>query len=388
MRFLHTSDWHVGRTIRGRSRVAEFEAVLTEIVDIARREQVDAILVCGDIWDHHAPSAESDRIVHSVLRECIGLGVQVVLLAGNHDNPGKLHALGLLSDLLGVQTQSHVLRPDAGGILTIEGRDHTARIAAIPFVTEGRYVGAAEMMRVEADRFGTYADGVAAILDVMCATFTSATVNILATHAFIDQARIATRDGSERRIHIGQTYAIRAAALPPTPQYIALGHVHEPQRLTGLRVPAAYSGSILQLDFGERGQRKMVRIIDAVPGRPVEQTEILLTSGRPLVEIAGTPDEVLAAGIAAGDAHMRLRLDLAAPESGLIERLRDALPGVVDVQLAYDRPEEDTATNTHMSDADLFAEYYVSQYGAAPAPEIIGLLEQLLEEIDTEEAVA
>ncbi len=384
MRLLHTADWHVGRTMRGRSRVAEFEAVLTEVVDIARRERVEAMLVCGDIWDHHAPSAESDRLVFEALRECIGHGIQVVLLAGNHDNPRKLRALGLLSELLGVQTQSDVRRPNAGGVLTIEGREHVARIAAVPFITEGRYVDAAAIMGLQEDWVSAYADGVAEILRAAAATFDAATVNILATHIFVDKARVQRVDGSERKLHIGQTYGVTAASLPSTPQYIALGHVHEPQDILDAPVPTAYSGSLLQLDFGERGQQKVVRVIDAEPGRPVTQTPVALTKGRPLAELRGTLDDVLAQGAEARDAHLRVRLDVERPEPGIAERVRDALPNAVDVQLEYEVPEDDEAVEAigHLSAAELFRRYYQAQHGADPAPELVGLFEELLVEGD------
>ena len=105
MRFLHTADWHIGRTMRGRSRASEFHDVLAELVEIARAEAVDAILVAGDVWDSAAPPPEADRVVYEALRECISHGLQVVLLGGNHDSPRKLEALGLLSEMLGVRTQ-------------------------------------------------------------------------------------------------------------------------------------------------------------------------------------------------------------------------------------------------------------------------------------------
>ena len=384
MRLLHTADWHVGRTIRGRSRVPEFERVLAEVIDIARQEQVEAMLVCGDTWDHHAPSAESDRLVFEALRECIGHGIQVVLLAGNHDNPRKLKALGLLSELLGVQTQWEVRRPNAGGVLTIEGRDHVARIAAVPFITEGRYVDAAAIMGLQEDWVSAYADGVAEILRAASATFDATTVNILATHIFVDNARVASVDGSERKLHIGQTYGVTAASLPATPQYIALGHVHEPQDILDAPVPTAYSGSLLQLDFGERGQQKLVRIIDAEPGRPVTPTTIPLTSGRPLAELRGTLDEVLAQAGDVGDAHLRVRLDVERPEPGIAERVREALPNAVDVQLEYEAPEDEEGVEPigHLSAAELFTRYYQSTHGADPAPELVGLFEELLAEGD------
>ena len=389
MRLLHTADWHVGRTMRGRSRTAEFEAVLAELIEIARDEEVEALLVCGDIWDKATPSPESDRLVFEALRECVGHGIQAVLLAGNHDNPRKLQALGLLSELLGVQTQHEVLRPNAGGVLTIEGREHVARIAAVPFITEGRYVDAAAVMGLQEDWFGAYADGVAGILRAICDGFgDEPSVNILATHIFVDGSRVARVDGSERLLHIGQTYGINAPQLPIEPQYIALGHVHEPQEILAAPVPTAYSGSLLQLDFGERGQQKVVRIIDAEPGQPVTHTTVPLTRGRPLAELRGSLDEVLAQREEAGDAFLRVRLDVERPEPGIAERVREELPNAVDVQLEYDPPEDEDAVEAlgQLSATELFTRYYVRQHGAEPVPELIALFEELLNEVDDVQA--
>ncbi|MYE47227.1 MAG: exonuclease SbcCD subunit D [Chloroflexi bacterium] len=388
MRLLHTADWHVGRTMRGRSRTAEFEAVLAELIEIARDQEVEALLVCGDIWDKATPSPESDRLVFEALRECVGHGIQAVLLAGNHDNPRKLEALGLLSELLGVQTQHEVLRPNAGGILTIEGSEHVAHIAAVPFITEGRYVDAAAVMGLQEDWFGAYADGVASILRAICEGFDPNAVNILATHIFVDGSRVARVDGSERLLHIGQTYGINAPQLPTSPQYIALGHVHEPQEILAAPVPTAYSGSLLQLDFGERGQQKVVRIIDAVPGQPVTQTPVPLSKGRPLAELRGSLDEVLAQHEEAGDAYLRVRLDVERPEPGIAERVREALPNAVDVQLEYELPEDEDAVEalSQLSAAELFTRYYQATNGSEPPPELIALFEELLEEVDDVQA--
>ncbi len=385
MRLLHTADWHVGRTMRGRSRTAEFEAVLAELIAIARDEEVEALLVCGDIWDKATPSPESDRLVFEALRECVGHGIQAVLLAGNHDNPRKLEALGLLSELLGVQTQHEVLRPNAGGVLTIEGREHVARIAAVPFITEGRYVDAAAVMGLQEDWWGAYADGVTGILRAICDGFgDEPAVNILATHIFVDGSRVARVDGSERLLHIGQTYGINAPQLPITPQYIALGHVHEPQEILAAPVPTAYSGSLLQLDFGERGQQKVVRIIDAVPGQPVTHTAVPLSKGRPLAELRGSVDEVLAQAGDHRETHLRVYLDVERPEPGIADRVREALPNAVDVQLDYEPAEDEGAVEAfgQLSAAELFTRYYLAQHGAEPVPELLALFQELLAEVD------
>jgi len=385
VRFLHTADWHLGRTIRGRSRQDEFEAVLAEVVEIARSEEVEAVLVCGDIYDAVSPSPDSERLLYETLRDLAGLAIQVLLVAGNHDNPRRFEALGKVSDLFGVHIQSHVRRPDAGGIVTLVGREHTARVAAIPWIQEGRIIDAATLLELDHDeRISAYADQAAEIYRAMCRPFEKSrdTVNILAGHVFIDGSRVASVDGSERMLHVGQAYGVNPAALPSTPQYLALGHVHEPQELLSSPVPAAYSGSLLQLDFGERGQTKVVRVIDAEPCRPVKQRTVPLTSGRPLVEVRGTLDEVTALREQHADAYLRVILDVERPEPGLAQRVRDVLPGAVDVRLDYQRTEDepDAPGLAALAPEELFARYYRSQHGVEPAPELLALFNELLEE--------
>ena len=300
MRFLHTADWHLGRTMRGRSRAAEFEAVLGELVEIAVAEDVQVMLVCGDIWDSTSPSPESDRLLFDALREFIGRDIEVLLIAGNHDSGRKLEALGRLSELLGVYVQPRVRPRDRGGIVTFDHGGEVARVAAIPWVPEGRALNAVEVLADEPEARKHYHDAVARIYAHMAepsdAGFTTETINLIAGHLFVDGAVLADIDGSERKLHITQAYGVSPEALPSTAQYVALGHIHQPQVMANPATPrTAYSGSLLQLDFGERGQQKGVRIIDAVPGRPVDDRTIPLTAGRELVELHGTIDDVMAA---------------------------------------------------------------------------------------------
>ncbi|MEI6665168.1 MAG: exonuclease SbcCD subunit D [Chloroflexota bacterium] len=380
MRFLHTADWHVGRTMRGRSRSSEFHDVLAEMIEIARDEGVEAMLVCGDIWDSAAPTPEADRLVYEALRECIGHGIQVVLLGGNHDSPRKLEALGLLSELLGVRTQFKVLRPDAGGIIDIEGRnDQIARIAAVPWMREGDLVDAQQVMGLQEQWFSAYADGAAQIYRAMCDGFRKETVNLLMGHVFVNGANYATRDGSERQLHIGQAYGIDPSGLPGTPQYIALGHIHRPQTLREASVHTEYAGSLLQLDFGETEDKKRVVVFDVEPGRPVRDVRsIELTKGRKLVELKGRLDDVLARALKLHDEHVRVLLQVDQPEPGLAQRVRDQVPGAVDVRLDYPELAQDDAPALSSLAADeQFARYYRSQHGAEPDIDTLALFREL-----------
>jgi exonuclease SbcD len=390
VRILHTADWHLGRTMRGKSRAAEFEAVLAELIEIAKAEQVDAMLVCGDIWDTASPAPESDRLLYEVLRELIGLDVRVVLIGGNHDSARKLDALGRLSDLLGVQTQAMVRRPGDGGVLTLTKGEETARIAAIPWVQEGRVIDAAEVLGLDHEQHQTYAERTAEIYRAMCAPFAkpaaAETINILAGHLFVDGAVLADVDGSERLLHIGRAYGVPPAALPSTPQYIALGHIHQPQEVVSAAAPAAYSGSLLQLDFGERDQQKVVRVIDARPGRPVVHETVPLTRGRRLTELRGSLDEVLARAGEVDGAYVRVVLDVERPEPGLAHRVREAIPLAVDVRLDYERDEQADQPSelAHLSPRELFERYYRTQHGTAPEPELLALFAELLDEASGE----
>ncbi|HRC62736.1 MAG TPA: exonuclease SbcCD subunit D [Dehalococcoidia bacterium] len=390
MRFLHTADWHVGRTIRGRSRREEFEAVLSEVVEIARAEDVECLIVAGDVWDQRTASPDSDRLVYEMLRRCRDHGIQVVLLAGNHDSPKKLEALGHISELIGVYTQPEVRRPDAGGVITVEGREHTARIAAVPFITEGQYVGAAALMGLQEEWYGSYADGCAHLLRAMCDRLPADTVNVLTAHLFVNGAQYATKDGSEQLLHIGQAYGVHPQGLPATPQYIALGHIHRPQRIAEAAAPTAYAGSLLQLDFGEVNDTKGVYIVDAVPGRPLNDLRFVeLTAGRRLRELRGNLDVVLARASEVADAHVRVVLDVDRPEPGLAQRVRDQIPAAVDVRLDY--PELVTESEerlAHLDPREQFVRYYRAQHsGADPTTELLALFTELYEDAQTAEPV-
>ena len=241
------------------------------------------------------------------------------------------------------------------------------------------------------EQLATYADRAAEIYRAVCRGFEPDTVNILAGHIFIDEAQLAAVDGSERLLHIGQSYGVTAQSLPATPQYMALGHIHQPQEVANApNGAAAYAGSLLQLDFGERGQQKVVRIVDVEPGRPARHRAVPLTSGRPLVELRGTLDEVVALGHEAGDAHIRAVLEVERPEPGLAQRVRDALPNVVDVRLDYDRGAENVPAPDleRLSPEELFVRYFNAQHGAAPTPELLGLFSELMESEQMEEAEA
>ena len=212
VRILHTADWHVGKTLHRRQRLDEVAEVLDEVVaDRARASEVDLTLVCGDVFDQFAPSAEAERIVYRALVELRDDRRAVLVIPGNHDNARRFAAIEQLSGAAGIQIVPEVRRPDAGGIVEIASRDgvQIAQVAALPWVPEKRLFGAEEMMGLEERPEQGLRRRARAAARARCAPGLSpGKVHLLAGHLFVGGATVG---GGERTLTIGDIFAVDAA---------------------------------------------------------------------------------------------------------------------------------------------------------------------------------
>jgi DNA repair protein SbcD/Mre11 len=371
MRLLHTGDWHVGRSIRGRSRAEEFADALDEVVGIARQEGVDAVLLAGDLYDHRSPGPEADALVFDALVRLHEAGIPVVAIPGNHDSADRLRAFAGLLRPIGVGVVPRVVPPDQGSMVEVPARDgdEAALVACVPFVPERRFGDAAALFRATEDWYLSYAEGMGRLLGAMAEPFRPDRVNVLLAHLFTDGA---IPGGGEHQVSIGIEYAVSPSRLPATASYVALGHVHRPQAVRGAPSPTRYAGSLLQLDFGEAEQTKSVAIVEASPSRPAKVREVALTSGRRLVDVEGTLEEVLARGTGLADAYLRVFVRTNGPVPGVAERIRDALPNAVDVSLRYERADDGREEGPPLSSLqprDQFVSYLRRERGAEEVPE-------------------
>ncbi len=381
MKLLHTGDWHVGRTLHRRQRLDECEAVLAELVGIARGEAVDVVLVCGDVFEQYAPSAEAERIVYGTLLELRATGAEIVVVPGNHDNAKRFGAVESLFAAAGVRVVPEVRRPQAGGVAELLTDDGTrVQVACLPWVPERLLYSAADLMREQEEPYKEYAEELPRLIGALCADLDPAAVTVLAGHMFVSGAAIG--DG-ERPLTIGQLFAINPAALPTTVQYIALGHVHRPQDIPGAATPARYAGSLLQLDFGEAAQPKSVTLVEAEPGRPPRVREQRLSAGRQLLQVRGTLDELTRHQGSEDVAWLKVDLACDGPHPGLADRVREILPNALEIRLDY--PREDGAKRPdalrRLSPRDLFARYYRERHGASADDLVMNLFDELLDEV-------
>ena len=381
MRLLHTGDWHVGKSIRGRSRLEEFEAVLAEVVGIAIEEGVDAVLVAGDVYEQRSPAPEADALVFDAFIRLHEAGIPAVVIPGNHDSAVRLAALGKLLRHVDVRLVPRVVPPGQGSLVEIPARsgDEAALVACVPFVPERRYGDAAALFEATEEWYQSYAEGMGRVLSAMGEAFREDRVNVVMAHLFTDGALIA---GSERQVSIGLEYAVAPSRLPGHATYAALGHIHRPQAVPGAPCPARYAGSLLQLDFGESGQTKSVAIVDASAGAPARVREVPLSAGRRLVDLHGSLDEVLAQADSVGDAYVRAFVETEGPIPGIADRVRERIPGAVEVKLMYEREEgEARASLSSLTPRDQFLAYYRSAHGSEPDPALLEAFESVLEHV-------
>ncbi len=290
MRFLHTGDWHVGKTLRGKSRAEEHREVLAEIAALARDRKVDIVLVAGDLFDGAAPGPEAEEIVYRALLDLSRASEWVVVISGNHDNPRRLEAVEPLLRLTNIRVLAKLARPADGGVLTLQTKVGAASIALLPFLSQRNIVKADDLMAREAAQHqGEYAERATRIISELCALPPPPkTVNVLLAHAMVHGGVLG---GGERQAHTIFEYSIPATAFPGTLHYTALGHLHRSQRLPAA-CPTWYSGSPLQLDFGETEDVKSVNLIEAEPDTPAEVEVVPLRSGKRLRRVRGTLNEI------------------------------------------------------------------------------------------------
>ncbi len=382
MRLLHTADWHVGRQIRGRPRTEEFEAALREVVGIAVEEGVDAVLLAGDVYEHAAPTPEADRLVFEAFLRLHEAGVRVVAIPGNHDSASRFEAFAGLLASIGVHVVPRVRPPAEGGIVAVPSRtgEEVVEVACVPFVPERRFGSVAALFEGSERWYQAYAQGMGDLLAALAAGFTPGRAHVVLAHLFTDGA-LVTPGGGERELTIGMAYAVPPSRLPGTVSYLALGHVHLPQDVRGSPAPARYAGSLLQLDFGERDQRKSVTIVDVAPGTPARVREVPLSAGRPLVDVRGTLDRVVASGRERPEAYLRVFVETDGPVPGIADRVREELPNALDVHLVYERPERPLEARQPVGSLDpraRFVAYHRHQHGTEPPPELMEAFDEVL----------
>jgi exonuclease SbcD len=363
MRLLHTSDWHIGRSLHGTDLLAEQEAVLAGLAEVVAAESVDVVVVAGDVYDRAVPSADATGVLSRVVERLRRAGAQVVLTPGNHDSARRLGTFSGLLAAGGLHVRADTRRLDEP-VLLADGHGDVA-VYGLPFLepevarhelglAEGRSheaVLTAAMDRVRADLF--LRPGVR---------------SVVLAHAFVGGG---VPSESERDICVGGVDLVPSGVFDGV-DYVALGHLHRPQTLSE-RV--RYSGSPLAYSFGEAGHDKQAWLVDLDAGGLAGVRAVPLPAPRQLSMLRGELAELLTdPALTAVEEHF-LSVQLTDPVRPVdpMRRLQTRFPHCVHLEWAGSGAVADGRSYTELvsgrSDLDVAGEFVarVRGVGATPA---------------------
>ena len=381
MRLLHTSDWHIGRSLHGTDLLAEQEQVLGGLADVVAAEGVDVVLVAGDVYDRAVPSADATAVLSRVVARLRRAGATVVLTPGNHDSARRLGAFSELLAAGGLHVRAEtprldepVLLADEHGDVAVYGLPYLEPVVArfelgLPGARSHEAVLTEAMDRVRADLF-----------------LRPGTRSVVLAHAFVGGGQPSE---SERDISVGGVDLVPTAVFDGV-DYVALGHLHRPQTLTPrLR----YSGSPLAYSFGEAGQQKQAWLVDLDASGLVDVRAVPLPTPRPLTVLTGTLDELLSDPAHAGveDHFLSARLTDPVRPVDPMRRLQERFPHCVHLEWAGGGAGEDRRSYQERlrgrSDLDVAGEFVSHVRGVAATVVERELLGRALGALDREELV-
>lgn len=281
MRFLHTADWHLGRLFHGRSLIDDQAHVLDQFVAVVRETRPDAVLIAGDIYDRAVPPAEAVNLLDDTLsRIVLGEGVPTIVIAGNHDSPDRL---GFGARLLAAHGLTIVGRVDAPRA-SVRFADAWGEVVvhALPYAEPAVVRDALSMSIVGHDA------ALAALLERVRAEHPSGARSVVVAHAFVAGA---SESESERPLSVGGSGAVDAGLFSGF-DYVALGHLHRPQRAGADHV--RYAGSLMKYSLSEADHAKSISLVEIGAPGSLSIEPITLTPRRDLRRVSGTLAEVIA----------------------------------------------------------------------------------------------
>jgi DNA repair protein SbcD/Mre11 len=368
MRFLHTADWHLGRTLGGHVLIEDQAQILLGQLRAAVREtRPDALLIAGDVFDRAVPPAEAVALLDDVLEAVVlGEDTQVVMIPGNHDDPQRLSFGAKLLRAAGL----HIADSPLGLAVPFEDAHGPLGLVAAGYGTPL----ALAQQAADGSSFADHDAGFAWLAPQLHALCGQARRRVLVAHAFV--AGGGESEGSERALSVGGTGQIGAARFAGF-DYVALGHLHRPQALAAGRL--RYAGSPLAYSTSEAGQAKSFTLVEIGGAGAVRVEEIPIAPPRPLRVLTGSFAALRAAPEEGRGDFVAITLTDPIPVPEAQRRLAEIFPHIVGLRYAAEADGPGAApTGADGGDAaaarralrplDLFAAFHAAQRGA-PLPE-------------------
>lgn len=404
LKILHTADWHLGKKLERFSRIEEQIEVLEEITEIAERENVDLVLIAGDLFDAFNPPIEAVELFYKTLKNLAKDGNRpVIAIAGNHDSPERIDAPDPLARECGIifigfpnvkiapfeiKEKFKITQSDEGFIeLKLDKYPYPIRILHTAYANEIRLKKA-----LDSEDKGT------ALNELLQKHWTklaeqycdNSGVNLLISHLYMtnQNGEILEEPEGEKPLKIGNADLLYSEIVPPQIQYTALGHLHRFHQLGATDSPVVYSGSPLSFSFSEAGQQKYVVLLKAGPNQPIEYQEIELTKGFSLSRKKFYSVDDAVEWLTEHPNHL-VEVTLVSNtflQSDDLKRLYKAHDKIVMIIPQITLLEEEINQQKHQVNLNqdikgLFADYFKQRYaGQAPNDEIMNLFDEILNE--------
>ncbi|MBK1719674.1 exonuclease sbcCD subunit D [Thiocystis violacea] len=335
LRLLHTSDWHLGRSLHGRKRYDEFAAFLDWLAETIERERVAVVLVAGDVFDSSAPSNRAQQLYYRFIRRVADSACRhLVVIAGNHDSPTFLNAPRELLRALDVHVVGAATEDPADEVLVLRDHEGTPEliVCAVPYLRDrdirlseaGEGIEDKERKLIEG--IGAHYAAIVALAEQRRAELERHTPIVGMGHLFTAGGQTQDGDGV-RELYVGSLAHVSPALFPDALDYLALGHLHVPQRIGGSET-RRYSGSPLPMGFGEAHQVKSVCLVD-LSDAGIEVTLIDTPVFQPLERLRGSWEVIAARLRELADAGSQAWLEVVHDDEALIGDLRERLEEAV-----------------------------------------------------------
>ena len=338
MKILHTSDWHIGRTLYGRHRYEEFEAFLLWLAKTIEQTQADVLLIAGDVFDTSTPSHRAQALYYGFLCRVASSCRHVVVIAGNHDSPSFLNAPKAILQALNVHVVGLASEHPEDEVVVLEQAHGLPEliVCAVPYLRDrdiriaqaGESIEEKERKLIEGIR-NHYAD-VTQLAEAKRQDLGVQIPIVVMGHLFTAGGQTVEGDGV-RELYVGSLAHVSAGIFPEGIDYLALGHLHMPQKVNQSEV-MRYSGSPLPMGFGEATQAKSVCLVELAGDNEAASVQLVTVPVfQRLERVCGTWTEISARILALATAQSRAWLEVAYEGDDVMgdfrERLAEAVAG-------------------------------------------------------------
>ncbi|MDX1957097.1 MAG: exonuclease subunit SbcD [Leptospiraceae bacterium] len=397
LRILHTSDWHLGKYLENFSRLPEQEKVLEEIVSITNKQNIDLVLIAGDIFDTANPPIDAVKLFYSTLTKLSSDGTRpVIVIAGNHDSPDRIESALSLSLEHGVILAGYPnFKATLGEIgknimidrssesffeLRLPSIESRIQIIALPYVSE-------ERMRKS---FSTEKTSESFIIDYIAEKvkdeFSGDSFKLLLSHHFYTGSSLEIIEESEDErsiVSVGGIGQISVSKLPDGIDYVALGHIHKYHQLSGKKFPVIYSGSPIAYSLSEADQQKFV-VVTEITKKETTIDKIPINSGKKIFRKEfNSPQDAIFWLKENPDALVEITLNLENyPEPKDLIEIRESHSGILNIIpfLRTNTLEKNSVPDIREPIEELFEKFFESKNKIKPNEFLKNLFSEVLNE--------